>query len=269
MSSPIFNLDALILTGEDSRHQFKRDIAHVDQIAAELVAFANSAGGQLLIGVADNGHIAGLTPGDISRLNQLLSNAASQHVKPPINPLTTNVDTGQGIVMVIEIAAGLNKPYMDGQGRIWVKSGADKRQVTAREEMQRMFQEAGLIHADELPVGNCQVDDLDPVEFSRYFERRYGKSVSSVGISLEQLLQNLNLARASAPNLTGMLLFGKAPSHQLPAFVVKAVAFPGNVLHDTQYLDSEDIDGTLPQQYQRCIAFIKRNLHHGSRRTKF
>jgi hypothetical protein len=35
---------------------------------------------------------------------------------------------------------------MDGKGRIWVKSGADKRQVTAREEMQRMFQDAGLIH---------------------------------------------------------------------------------------------------------------------------
>ena len=117
------------------------------------MAFVNSAVGQLLIGVADNGHIAGLTPGDISRLNQLLSNAASQHVKPPINPLTTNVDTGQGLVMVVEIAQGLKKPYMDGQGRIWVKSGADKHQVTAREEMQRMFQEAGLIHADELPVG--------------------------------------------------------------------------------------------------------------------
>ena len=29
MSSPIFNLDALIAAGEDSRHQFKRDIAHV------------------------------------------------------------------------------------------------------------------------------------------------------------------------------------------------------------------------------------------------
>ncbi len=193
----VINLDAPIAAGEDSRRQFKRDIAHVDKLAAELVAFANSA---------------------------------SQHVKPPINPLTTNVDTGQG--------------------RIWVKSGADKRQVTAREEMQRMFQESGLIHADELPAGHSRIDDLDQAEFSRYFERRYGKPVSSVGIPFEQLLQNLNLARSGTPNLTGLLLFGKSPSNQLPAFIVKAVAFPGTVLHDTQYLDSEDIDGTLPQQYQ-------------------
>ncbi len=152
---------------------------------------------------------------------------------------------------------GLNKPYMDGQGRIWVKNGADKRQVTAREEMQRMFQESGLIHADELPVGHCQVDDLDQAEFSRYFERRYGKPVSSVGIPFEQLLQNLNLARSGTPNLTGMLLFGKSPSNQLPAFVVKAVAFPGNVLHDMQYLDSEDIDGTLPSSTSAASPLSK------------
>ena len=49
--------------------------------------------------------------------------------------------------------------------------------------------------------GNCQLDDLDQVEFSRYFERSYGKPVSSVGIPFEQLLQNLNLARPGTPNL--------------------------------------------------------------------
>jgi len=51
--------------------------------------------------------------------------------------------------MVIQTPDGLNRPYTDHQGRIWVKSGADKRHVTAREEMQRLFQQAGLIYADE------------------------------------------------------------------------------------------------------------------------
>ncbi len=35
-----------------------------------------------------------------------------------------------------------------------------------------------------------------------------------------------------------------------------------DILHDSHYLDSEDIDGNLPEQYRRSIAFIKRNLHH-------
>lgn len=148
---------ALIANGEDTRHQFKRDFAHIDALAAELVALANTVGGMLLVGVADDGLIVGLSANDITRLNQMLSNAASQHVKPPINPITANVRTEQGLVMVIEVESGLNKPYMDAQGRIWVKSGADKRQVTAREEMQRMFQQSGLIHADEIPAGHSRV----------------------------------------------------------------------------------------------------------------
>lgn len=41
---------------------------------------------------------------------------------------------------------------MDTQGRIWVKSGADKRHVTAREEMRRLFQQSGLLQADQVPV---------------------------------------------------------------------------------------------------------------------
>ncbi len=44
--------------------------------------------------------------------------------------------------------------------------------------------------------------------------------------------------------------------------MVKAVAFYGNSIGDTQYQDSEDIDGTLSEQFQRSFAFIKRNLHH-------
>ncbi len=60
------------------------------------------------------------------------------------------------------------------QGRVWVKSGADKRHVTAHEEMQRMFQRGGLLQADQVPVRNASVADIDERAFGRYFERRYG-----------------------------------------------------------------------------------------------
>jgi ATP-dependent DNA helicase RecG len=166
----------------------------------------------LFIGVADGGQVIGLSADDIKCLNQMVSNAASQHVKPPVNPVTRNVRTAYGLVMVVEVAAGLNKPYMDAQGRIWVKSGADKRQVTAREEMQRMFQQSGLIQADEMPVSRAIIDDFDMKVFSAYFERRYGKPVAATGMSLEKLLHNLNLANNGTPNLAGMLLFGKTPT---------------------------------------------------------
>ena len=142
----------VLARGEDSRHQFKRDETNADSVAAELAAFANSGGGELFLGVADDGSVIGLDGAAVRRLNQLLSNAASQHLRPPVHPLTENVQTAQGLVMVVSVADGISKPYVDHQGRIWVKQGADKRHVTAREEMQRMFQRSGLVYADGVPV---------------------------------------------------------------------------------------------------------------------
>ncbi|AHE98084.1 Fic family protein [Thioalkalivibrio paradoxus] len=255
--------------GEDSRHQFKRNATNADGLAAELAAFANSGGGWLFLGFNDDGSIAGLSAADIRRLNQLLGNAASQHVRPPVHPLTENVQTDQGIVMVVEVPDGLAKPYLDNQGRIWVKQGADKRHVTSREEMQRMFQRAALVYADVVPVAGTSVDDIDDKAFNAYFDQRYGASSEFSGLTREQLLQNLGLGDGRELNLSGLMLFGRNPQRWRPAFEVKAVAFPGKVLHDTRYLDSEDIKGTLLEQFRGAFAFIKRNLHHVQRGRGF
>lgn len=113
------DLLAQLAFGEDSRRQFKRDATNADALAAELAAFANSGGGTLFIGVNDNGSVAGLDAATLRRLNQLLGNAASQHVRPPVHPLTENIQTENGIVMVISVPDGLSKPYLDAQGRLW------------------------------------------------------------------------------------------------------------------------------------------------------
>ena len=252
---------AILARGEDSRHQFKENFSNVDALAAELVAFANSGGGTLIVGANDAGEVVGLTAADISRLNPLLSNAASQSVRPPVNPISLNVQTARGLLMVIQTPDGLNRPYTDNQGRIWVKSGADKRHVTAREEMQRLFQQAGLIYADEVPVAGTTVADIDHRALEEYFESRYREPLAETDQSLERLLQNMGLVRDGALTLAGLLLFGKKPERFRPAFTIKAVALPGHELHETRYLDSEDVFDGLAGQYRRGLAFIKRNLH--------
>lgn len=80
----VMQLHARIAAGEHSRQQFKRTLQHIDAVAAELVAFSNSGGGTLLVGVNDDGGISGLDTAEVRRINQMLSNAASQHVHPPI-----------------------------------------------------------------------------------------------------------------------------------------------------------------------------------------
>lgn len=73
------------------------------------------------------------------RLNQLISNAASQNVRPPVHPTTENIQTAQGIVIAVTVPNGLSKPYLDSQGRIWVKVVRTSA-TSAREEISVLFQ---------------------------------------------------------------------------------------------------------------------------------
>ena len=250
----------IISRGEDSRHQFKANVTNVDALAAEIVAFSNSRGGQIIIGVTDDGQIAGLSRDDINRLSNFISNAANQHVRPPKNPYTENVALPDGLVIVLEIPEGISKPYMDNKGAIWVKSGADKRKVTSHEEIQRIFQAAGLIHADEVPARGMTSDDIDMMYFKKYFQKQYGESVDDQEIPLTKLLENMDLMKDGIFNIAGALLFAKNQEYRLPLFCVKGVAYPGDDIHASEYRDSEDIHGKLEDVCNRSLNFIYRNL---------
>src|SRR6266849_5527944 len=93
----------IVAHGEDSRHQFKEDATNATALAAEIVAFANAGGGQIFIGFADDGTIRAHDMAGVRRLNQLIANAASTAVRPPINPLTENVPASTGMVIVITV----------------------------------------------------------------------------------------------------------------------------------------------------------------------
>jgi len=256
----------LISRGEDSRTQFKQsqDVTNARSLAGEMVAFANSKGGKIVIGVDDAGSVVGLSLNDIKRINQLISNTASDCVRPPVNPQTENISLGEQLVLVVTVAEGISKPYSDNDGVIWVKSGADKRRVTSREEIQRMLQSADLIHADAIPVEGTTSGDIDVEHFGAFFERQYGETPNNVlhktGMSLIQLLNNLGLAREATLNLAGVMLFSRNPQRHRPAFVVKAVSFVGNDPAGNKYRDSQDIGGCLRDLYNGTMSFLTRNL---------
>jgi len=107
-------LKASVALGEDSRRQFKRDITNADSLAAEMAAFANSEGGMIFIGVADDGTLPGLDKADVARLHQLIGNAASQNVRSPLAVQTKNIAVGKGrVVIMLCIPKGMDKPYFD------------------------------------------------------------------------------------------------------------------------------------------------------------
>jgi ATP-dependent DNA helicase RecG len=257
----VSELIQILSRGEDSKTQFKQNIDHVDALASEIVAFSNSEGGQIFIGVDDHGNVTGLNKEALERLSQLITNASSQSVKPPINPLIENIAHPNGIVMVVTVPYGISKPYMDKSGVIWVKNAGNKAKV-GREEIQRMFQSSGLIHGDEIPATGLTAADIDLLFFKDFFQKEFGEALEGQENSLPRILENMNLTNASNLNIAGALLFAKQPNFRLPAFMVKAITYPGNDIHETQYLDSRDIVGKLSEIFQHTLTFITINLHH-------
>jgi len=235
---------AQIALGEDIHRQFKQDITNADSLAAEMVAFANSEGGTIFIGVADDGTLPGLSKADVARLNQLISNAASQNVRSPLTVQTENVAVRKGrVVIMLTIPKGLDKPYFDRNGVIWLKSGADKRRVNSKEELRRLFQMSDQFHADQLPT-RAGIDKLDKLRFRDFLRDVYKLDYPDSQADLLRLLQNMDLATDDGMlNLAGVLLFAERPEWIKPLFIVKAIRYPGNEIHSTEYLDTQDFTG--------------------------
>ena len=246
--------------GEDSTHQFKVEATNATSLAREIVAFANSGGGQIFIGLADDGTVHGLSGAQVGAVNQIIANASTQSVRPSINVSSENVAVHNGVVVVVTVPDGIGKPYQDNEGSFWVKNGSDKRKVTAREEIQRMFQSALLVHGDDVIVPGTSLADVDGEVFRKFFKLRFGDDFDAQERSLGQVLTNMRLVSGGTLTVAGVLLFGKTPELFLPVCHVKAVRFPGNEIHATTFLDSADIRGRIQQQFEDTLGFVLRNI---------
>lgn len=262
-----------IAQGEDSHTQFKRGPIGVSKLAAEMVAFSNAEGGAVLFGVDDDGTIAGLSKADAKLLDGEISNAANDNVRPSIYPLTEFHTIEGRLVLVVQIPEGISKPYSDKSGSFWIKSGPDKRRITAREELQRMLQKSMLVNADETPVPGTMLEDVDRNHFGAFVERNYGIDKRDVleggSTDAAQLLSNLGLLVDGRLTLAGLLLFGKDPQRYRRVDVVKCVRFAGTDMAGSTYFDSEDLQGNLFSLYKGIMAFLNRNLRHEQRGQGF
>lgn len=252
-------LKGIIMRGEDSRHQFKEDIRNVDSLAAEIVAFSNSRGGCIFIGVSNKGELIGLTTKDVDRINQLISNCASQHVRSPVTIQTENILVGSGrVVIVLTVPEGIDKPYFDNQGVIWLKSGADKRRIHSKEELRRIFQEMDFIHADEIPT-QAGIEAINAMQLKNFLSNIYHEVLPDSNEEKLSFLENMNLSSNNKLNLAGLLLFGDKPQLYKPEYIVKAATFAGTDIGNS-YLDSEDFEGSLSVIFQGALSFIMRNM---------
>ena len=160
-------------------------------------------------------------------------------MRSPLTVQTENIPADNSrIIIVLTVPKGMDKPYFDKNGVIWLKSGADKRRIHSKEELRRLFQSVDQFHADELPTKGG-IDKLDKLRFRDFLRDIYHQEFPEDPQSLTRLLQNMNLAADNGMlNLAGVLLFAEKPEWIKPQFIVKAIRYPGNDIHSTTYLDT-------------------------------
>ena len=254
----------LCLCGETTKVQFKQAFTSQREIAKEMIAFANSKGGVILFGVEDKtGKLVGLSYEQIQQTSRELGNAANEQVRPTIYIETEVVRVENKHFLVCSVEQGKNKPYKNLNGEIWVKQGADKRRVTENTEILALFQDSGSYQTDAAGVDGTTISDLDRYAIDEYFMKVYSLNMESLGEKAEQMLKNIHILNNSGkPTLAGYLFFGKHPEYNCPTCMVKAVSFFGNELGGTQYRDTKEILGNMPQVYEKSMAFLKSNLHN-------
>lgn len=274
--------------GEETRAQLKERIFKEDKydIGCELVAFSNSKGGDLVIGINDKtGNINPLSYVEVQETTNLLSNIASENVVPSILIDVENIEVKGGAVVVAHIKEGLNKPYRDNKGIVWVKNGGDKRKVFDNVELAEMMTECGNFSPDESAVANATIDDLDESTIKEFLRNKFSSvlerkamigdklresSVNDVcnaiaeGHSLTRLFRNLRFIRPNGQlTMAAMLLFGKYTQQWLPTMTAKCICYVGNDVGGLQFRDKVndyDMEGNLLHQFNTIMAFFSRNL---------
>ena len=236
-------LAARIGKGENLHSEFKRELPHPEDLAAALVAFANTDGGDLFLGVDD----AGGTPGvaDVDRIGQRVDNVAYNNCSPPVTVLQETVAAERGTVLVVRVPKGEGRPYRTNRGVYYTRTASGRRHAL-REELLRLFQADARAFYDETPMRGSTSADLDGDAADEMLEAIGERSRGLViaGLPQRRLLANWGLLTESdgRPTVAGMLLLGAAPQRLLPHAYVSALRIPGTEIA-TPPMDQKRIEG--------------------------
>lgn len=165
-------LISLVRRGEGQGVEFKAAEADAADIARAMVAMANSGGGMVLLGIADDGELQGLwyeqppkiprhirTMPDLPAWRQWVVNVARHNCEPAVSISQEHVVAEGRDILVVHVPDGQDKPYR-ANGRVYVRIDREVHEAT-REELSRLLFESGRVQYDRLPVREAELAELD------------------------------------------------------------------------------------------------------------
>lgn len=250
----------IISNGESSYIEFKEEAVKAKDLGEEFIAFSNSEGGTVIIGVSDDGEIKGISD---EKIEERIMNICRNNCIPNIIPIYELINIDDKKIAVVTIPKGLNKPYYTTDHKYYIRVGTTKR-IASREELLRLFEANGSLHFDISPVINTSIKDLNIDIIRDYFFKYntfdlYEENTKST----ERILINADILKEySGKNVCsvgGLLIFGKIPQNVLPQNGVSFAHFNGNEITD-ELLDKKILIGRIQDIAEQLMVVLKNNI---------
>lgn len=200
-------LRVLLERGAGPHTEFKHAVNDNRELARQLVCFANSDGGRLVVGVDDGGRVTGVPDTDAALLR--VDSVAFDGCTPPVTVVPEVVRIDGLDVVVLGVPRGDERPYGTRDGRYYVRSGARCRQA-GRNELLRLFQSAESLYYDELPMRRLGLADLDLGAVARHIDDAGPADHDDEDVP--RVLTAWRMLVDGHPTVGGLVVFGRAPA---------------------------------------------------------
>ncbi|HOQ01172.1 MAG TPA: ATP-binding protein [Acetivibrio clariflavus] len=256
----IDEIKKIIKDGENSYIEFKEENIRAKELAEEIVAFSNSEGGIILIGVDDEGNIKGVSD---DKIEETVMNICRNSCIPHIVPFCEIVEIEGKKIAVISVPKGQNKPYYTVDHKYYIRVGTTKR-IASKEELLRLFEASGSLHFDISPVEGTSMKDLN-LDIIRDYFMKYNTFdlFEESSESVERILVNADILKEvdgrKLCTVGGLLIFGKNPEKHLPQNGVSFAHFNGNEISD-ELIDKKIIIGRIQDVAEQLMVVLKNNM---------
>ena len=233
--------------------EFKRDLSSPTGPLRTIVAFANSAGGRLVIGV-DDGAVAGVADplAEAERVASLINDRISPQLVPAIDLVTLDGRT----VLVVDVPLSTRRPhYMTRQGPeagVYVRLGPTTRRADPAlvAELER---NARGIAFEDLPEPRAALDDIDLAVLSELRGRPTdAHDLLALGLAVAQ-------GGEIVPTYAGILAACPDPTRFLPSAWVQCGRLRGP--SGTDIFDQIEIHGPMPLAVDKAVDFLLKHAY--------
>lgn len=246
-----------IENGEDSQTEFKSVGVRNEQLAKEIVAFANRKGGLVLLGVEDDQVISGVVDpsAQLDRVVQICRNL----IRPSLIPELQLHRIDGKTILLIEVESGPHKPYkVTSNNRYYLRAGASSLEPT-QEELIRLLQSGEQFHFEVSALPRVGVLEVDPLKWQYYWQQLRKMEEENNPL---QALYNLQLMDEEGQmTVVGELFLGRQPCRHLPQAGLELSYYAGTDA-TSEVLESMSIESTIPECVTAGEAFVQRHSAH-------